>query len=52
VAAAALAMWVMATAMAAVMTEAMAMAAEMAARAMAFHEVGFLPHRHDNQPAC
>jgi hypothetical protein len=33
-------------------TKARVMAAAMAARAMAFHEIEFLPHRRDNQPAC
>ncbi len=47
-----LAMWVVATTMAAMMTEARLMAAAMAARAIAFSEVGFLPHQRDNQPTC
>ncbi len=48
----ALAMWVVATTMAVAMAEARVITAAMAARAMAFGEVGFLPHRRNNQPAC
>ncbi len=49
---AALEMWVVATTIAAATIEARVMAAAMAARAMALGEVVFLPHQHDNQPAC
>ncbi len=52
VAAAELVMWIAATTTAAATTEARVMVAAMAARAIAFGEMGFLSHQSDNQPAC